>query len=172
MEVATIKYLELRQLVQHTLRQWVPLVERLDRFESFVLLTLFLFVFCWVIEKIHEMDLTDKLSPSGIKKRVFRFAVKNIWFVRNQLKKKIEEIAPTIHAAMPPECRSKIRKLPNRKPNDTNFKDESEALSLRGYLSGSRYPPKAHSDLVSELSSRFIYSNPLHFNIHPAVRQM
>lgn len=43
---------------------------------------------------------------------------------------------------------------------------------MRGYLSGSRYALKNHSDFVKNLSANFIYANPLHFNIHPTVRQM
>lgn len=148
------------------------MVERLDRFECFVLLTLALFAVCWVAGRLHEMNLREVLSLSGIKQRLFHFAVAHIWFVRNKFNKELDKVEPTILSGFPEEFRSKITKLPNRKPNNTEFKDQSEALSLRGYLSGSRYPIKAHSDLVSELSSRFIYSNPLHFNIHPCVRQM
>lgn len=95
-----------------------------------------------------------------------------MWFVRNQFQKEIDKLGPSIYGSIPEEYRSKIHKIPNRKPNNTSFKDESEGLSLRGYLSGSRYALKNHSDLVSDLSSRFIYSNPLHFNIYPCVRQM
>lgn len=92
--------------------------------------------------------------------------------VHNYFEKQRLHVAQVTRDSIPVEFRASTLKIPLRKPNNTNFFDTSEVKSLRGYLSGSRYPPKNHSDFVAQLASRFVYSNPLHFNIHPAVRQM
>lgn len=44
--------------------------------------------------------------------------------------------------------------------------------AVSGYLSGSRYPEKKHSDFVVSLAREFSYSNPLHFDLHPFLKQM
>jgi hypothetical protein len=108
-----------------------------------------LFALCWLVGKIRDTNIREVFSFSNIKTSLFRFGVKHIWFIRNRFKAEIATIAPLIYSNFPKENRSSILDIPNRKPNNTNINDYSEEKSIRGYLSGSRYPPKNHSDLVS-----------------------
>ena len=39
-------------------------------------------------------------------------------------------------------------------------------------MSGSRYSDKKNSDFNIELATLFSYSNPLHFDLHPHLKQM
>lgn len=45
------KYLLVRAAVEQRIQEWLPLVNRLDRFECFVLLNIVLFVLCWIVAK-------------------------------------------------------------------------------------------------------------------------
>ena len=92
-------------------------------------------------------------------------------FVRDKVNAELAKVGPEIHKSIPKEYRSSIKKLPH-KSGVPDIGNETEKQAVKGYLSGSRYPLKEHSDLVANLSSNFIFSNPLHFDIHPCVRQM
>ena len=71
----------------------------------------------------------------------------------------------------PKKHRSQLKKIPYS-PVEPQFGNESELESMKGHLSGSRYPDKKHSDFVVSLAKQFSYSNPLHFDLHPFIKQM
>jgi hypothetical protein len=80
-------YVHYKETTIRIVRDYLPIVDKLDRFESFVLLTLVLFVFCWLIGKIRDTNFKKVFSPKNIQGRLFRFGVDHIWFVRNIFKK-------------------------------------------------------------------------------------
>lgn len=90
-----------------------------------MLLTVFLFILSWAIGKIRDMDLHRKLSFANIKKQLFRFAITWVPPIRNKFLETVAKMEPEIYKSFPPETRSAISKIPNRKPNPTEIKDES-----------------------------------------------
>lgn len=51
----------------------------------------------------------------------------------------------------PKKHRSQLKKIPYS-PVEPQFGNESELESIKGHLSGSRYPDKKHSDFVVNLA--------------------
>lgn len=83
----------------------------------------------------------------------------------------MEEMKKEITGYFPGEYRPCIFEIPYKTP-EIEFGDSCDRKVLDGMHSGSRYPNKAHGDFVAELAKLFAYSNPLHFDLHPMVKQM
>ena len=149
----------------------LPALGGYNNFQLFVLLNIVLLLAVGVINWYRDTTIWGRLSPRRIWKNLFRFL--RVYFppIRNKVDSELAKVAPEIHNSIPKEYRSSIKKLPH-KSNLPDIGNATEKEAVKGYLSGSRYPLKEHSDLVANLSGNFAYANPLHFDIHPCVRQM
>lgn len=119
-----LSYDLLKQHVVSNLHHYVPITKRLDRFESFLLLTLFLFFVSWLLERIYEIRMNKTISWYNFKKALFRIALK-FPPARNLFEKQRQHVADVTINSIPPEFRSAILKIPARKPNSTNIVDSS-----------------------------------------------
>lgn len=71
----------------------------------------------------------------------------------------------------PENLRVKNDKIPYKVITET-VGESSEKEVLQGKKSGQRYAVENHSKFVANLSKHFAYSNPLHVNAFPLVKQM
>jgi hypothetical protein len=92
-------------------------------------------------------------------------------FVSSNVDQEVIKMKDSINKEFPDDCKAQLKEIPYKTP-DIKIGDLCDEESLQGKLSGTRYPMRAHSDFVMNLSKKFSLSNPLHLDSFPFVKQM
>lgn len=83
----------------------------------------------------------------------------------------MEKAREDILKEYPDNLRVKIDKIPYKAPTEV-LGQASEKQVIKGKKSGQRYAVENHTKFVSNLAKNFAYSNPLHVDAFPLVKQM
>jgi hypothetical protein len=111
-----------------------------------------------------------KISLTGIYRAIVSL-IFSLGPVRNKLNGEMAKMKEEILVIYTPDLLPKLDKIPYKVPEGV-IGDSSEKESLKGKMSGSRYALENHSKFVINLSKMFSYSNPLHLETFPLVKQM
>lgn len=91
--------------------------------------------------------------------------------IRKKICQEMEKAKQDILKEYPTNLRVELDKIPYKAPLCV-LGDASEKDVIKGKKSGQRYAIESHSKFVCNLSKHFAYSNPLHLDTFPLVRQM
>ena len=116
------------------------------------------------------MKVLAILNPVRIYRKVMKI-IFSMPSVRSKIEGELSKVKEEFLETYPKQHRSELKQIPYHVV-EPKFGVDCEMESVKGYLSGSRYPDKKHSDFVANLAKEFSYSNPLHFDLHPYLKQM